>query len=147
MIANHLVQTALISLLKSKATILATLVDSAGVAHPGEIREDEWQGDDFDYPNIRVDLGTQEDAYKDGDCTVSNITFSILVFSESSSSKEADTIAGIIKDNLHKKSISSGTAPNRVKFVRIGCTLVPAIRRDERTWRSEVICRTSIHLL
>jgi hypothetical protein len=50
-------------------------------------------------------------------------------------------MAGVIANIIHKKSMTSGG----VQFVRVICTLVPAIRRDERTWRSEIICRSSIH--
>ena len=142
MIPNNTVQAAIISYLKSKPTIVALLVDNTGVAHSDEIREVEWQGDTFSYPNIRVDLGTQEDAIAENNCDISNITFSILVFSEMYSSKEANSMLGVIAGLMNKKSITSGG----VHFVRVICTLVPAIRKDERTWRSELICRSSIHL-
>ena len=141
MIPNNTVQAAIISYLKSKPTIVALLVDNAGVAHPDEIREVEWQGDTFSYPNIRVDLGTQEYPITENNCNLTNLTFSIYVFSEMYSSKEANHIAGVIEGIINKKSITSGG----VQFVRVICTLVPAIRRDERTWRSEIICRSSIH--
>lgn len=141
MIPNNTVQAAIILFLKSKLAITSLLVDNAGVAHPEEIREVEWQGDTFAYPNIRVDLGTQTDAIEETNCNISNITFSILVFSELYSSKEANSMAGVIANIIHKKSMTSGG----VQFVRVICTLVPAIRRDERTWRSEIICRSSIH--
>lgn len=90
MIPNNTVQAAIILFLKSKIAITSLLVDNAGVAHPDEIREVEWQGDTFAYPNIRVDLGTQTDAIEETNCNISNITFSILVFSELYSSKEAN---------------------------------------------------------
>jgi hypothetical protein len=140
-IPNNTVQAAIISFLKSKVAITSLLVDNAGVAHPDEIREVEWQGDTFAYPNIRVDLGTQTDAIEETNCDISNITFSILIFSELYSSKEANSMAGVIANIIHKKSMTSGG----VQFVRIICTLVPAIRKDERTWRSEIICQSSIH--
>jgi hypothetical protein len=140
-IANDTIQAALISFLKSKVVITNLLVDNAGVAHSDEIREVDWQGDTFSYPNIRVDLGTQEDAISENNCEITNMTFSILVFSEMYSSKEANSMAGAIANIMNKKSITSGG----VHFVRVICTLVPAIRRDERTWRSEIICRSSIH--
>jgi hypothetical protein len=141
-IPNNIVQASIIAWLKSKPTILATLVDNAGLAHPEEIREVEWQGDTFAYPNIRVDLGSQKDAIAENNCEIFNIDFSILVFSELYSSKEANSILGVIAGLMNKKSITSGG----VHFVRVICTLVPAIRRDERTWRSELISRSSIHL-
>jgi hypothetical protein len=141
-ISNNIVQAAIITFLKSKVAITSLLVDNAGVAHPEEIREVEWQGDTFAYPNIRVDLGTQTDVIMENNCNIWNINFSILVFSEMYSSKEANVILGVIANIMNKFSITSGG----VHFVRVICTLVPAIRRDERTWRSELICRSSIHL-
>ena len=142
MISNNIVQAAIITFLKSKVAITSLLVDNAGVPHPEEIREVEWQGDTFAYPNIRVDLGTQTDVIMENNCNIWNINFSILVFSEMYSSKEANVILGVIANIMNKFSITSGG----VHFVRVICTLVPAIRRDERTWRSELICRSSIHL-
>lgn len=139
MIANNLVQAAIVAYLKSKTSITVKLVDVDGAAHPEEIREDNWQGDTFTYPNIRVDLGNQTNALGPR-CSVYNQDFSILVFSEYPTSKECDDIAGAVAAELDGK----GFTKNSIRFTGIACTLVPAIRRDERTWRSEVICRATV---
>ena len=57
------------------------------------------------------------------------------MFTEDSSSLEADQIAGIISTELHTRQFSS----NNFAFSLRLTNLVPAIRIDERTWRSEVL--------
>lgn len=135
MIAINLVQAAIVAHLKSKTALTSTL------ANANEIRENQWQGNDFAYPNVRVAMGEQNDLVAGSDCNVSVQSFSILCFSENPSSKEADTIVGLVKDVLRNISITK----NGIHFSRIRCTgLIPAIRKDERTWRSEAMFRSIV---
>jgi len=125
---NDQIQAAIISYLKNTSDITDEL--SAGAE---EIREDQWQGKDFTYPNIRVRLITNNP--EDVQCDLHSVLFSCLVFSESTSSQQADTIAGIIGITLHERSFVS----NNIAFTTYVTDLVPAIRSDLRTWRSEAI--------
>lgn len=134
MYRNDLVQSALISYLKSNTTILNELPASGSE----EIREDQWQGTNFMYPNIRVRI-ISNIPYK-ASCDASEISVGIQVYSEESSSWQADRIAGIINSVLHTRSFySSG-----IHFNMYTTNLVPAIRRDTRTWQSEVLMRGTI---
>jgi hypothetical protein len=117
--------------LKSKADIVAYLDDS------GEIKEDQWQGTTFVYPAVRVDLGTQLPI---GDCDTADITFSILCFVEDASSLNADGLAGVVNNDLHKKAFTK----NSVRFSIYSQGLIPAIRMDERTWRSEATFHATV---
>lgn len=126
------IRTALISALKANTTIMAQLSDA------DEVRQHDWKGTEFSYPNIRVRI---IDANPDPnpDCS-QEITGSIYIYSEEASSLQADTIAGIIADEYHGKSLNS----NSIFFTRIICDLVGAIQQGQLTWRSEVLVRSMI---
>ena len=126
MLRNDQIQAAIVAYMKVQSTITAELKDGAD-----EVREDEWQGTKFTYPNIRVRLISNEPA--DPECNLHSVTLSFMVFSEDPSSKEADTIAGIINNTLHGRSFQS----NNISFSMRTTSLVPAIRSDNNTWRAE----------
>lgn len=128
MLRNDQIQAALISYLKSRANILNALPDD------NEIREDDWQGTVFSYPNVRVKLNSNS-PIAGKDCKISIISVSILVFSEISNSLEADQIAGIINTEIHEKQFNHGG----VAFALRTTNLIPAIKSDLHTWRSEVL--------
>jgi hypothetical protein len=62
-----------------------------------------------------------------------DVVIGTLAFSEEASSQQADRIAGIIADELHDKQFTS----NGIAFGVRTSDLIPAVRTDERTWRSE----------
>lgn len=126
-IRDDQIQAGLVSYLKSKTTI-TSLLDSAN-----EIREDQWQGTEFLYPNVRVRLMNNrpyQECFHSFDC-------GIQVFSEEASSREADQISGIIAGEFHIKGFTS----NSLAFLVSVTNVVPAVRSDTRTWRSEVLLR------
>jgi len=130
---NDEIQEAIIAYLKANSEITTLLTDGAD-----EIREDQWQGSTFTYPNIRVRLSSTSST--NISCDAADINFSIYVFSEDASSWQADKIAGIIVNvlggNQGKQFATGGLNFN----LRVS-TVIPAIRSDKRTWRSEVILR------
>jgi len=131
MVHNNTVQKALVAYAKSKATILAKLDDA------DEIREDQWQGREFSYPNIRVRITRNE---PNNSCH-QDVEFSFQIFSEESSSKQADDICGTINDEFHDKSFSQ----SGVRFTGVICqNLSPAMRVDQRTWRSEAFFKAIV---
>jgi hypothetical protein len=124
-LSNLQVQTSVVAYLKSLATVIAEVSSD-------EIREDQWQGSVFSYPNIRVRMRSNRPV--ETNCDVSDVMFSILIFSELDSSIEAERIAGIIDVALHARSFERESV--RLSLWREN--LIPAIRIDERTWRSEI---------
>jgi hypothetical protein len=126
MIPNNEIQAALISYLLSKTDITSELGDA------DDIREDQWQGRLFGYPNIRVRL-IGNSPFND-DCG-SRFTASIMVFTEDTSSKRCDRLSGIINGKFHSKAFRS----NDIAFLCRTTSLTPAIRQDVRVWRSEVM--------
>jgi hypothetical protein len=127
---NYQVQIALISYLKSLPVILAEVLAT-------EIRENQWQGTEFSYPNIRIKTFRNEPYTVN--CDASDVLFAIQIFSQLDSSIEAERIAGIINDALHARNFES----NGIRFSTQTRNQVPAIRQDTRTWRSELLMRAT----
>ena len=124
-IRNNTIQAALVTYTKSKATITSVLAAN-------EIRENTWKGDDFKYPNVRIDL-TDNVPTKIGCPQSIGVTFQ--VFSEKPSSLEADDIAGIIVDVLHDKQFQQ----SNLNFALVATNVKPAYEVGVTVWRSDVI--------
>ena len=85
------VQAAIIAKLKATPSVTSLLSD------PKEIREIEWVGSTFTYPNIRVRVAEFE--RKNPDCDIFIVKANIFVFGENASSKTCNVIANeIYKD-------------------------------------------------
>jgi hypothetical protein len=123
-------QAGIISYLKSIPALVTKLAND-----PTRIKEYYWQGEDFKYPCVRLQMGIQR---ADGEprCGKWLLPFYVLCFSEQKSSKECSQIASIVA-TIH------GAEPgelNGVTFVRFYVDqIIPPIREDELTWRSEVV--------
>ena len=124
--SNDLVQIALIARLKASNSIVVAVTAD-------EVREDQWQGTAFIYPNIRVQIKDNRPD-RGADCNKATVDVSFLVHTEDDTSRHADRIAGIINVVLHDISfLQSG-----LRFTLHTTNLVPAIRSDTRTWTAEV---------
>lgn len=129
MVTNDIIQAGIIAELKS----LTAVTGSVGA----EIREVFWQGTEFGYPLIRVDLRPTSPAM--GDCLYSDINFTIHVASESASSLECSTIQATIVNSM-PVSFRYTDGPNSYLFAGIRVQrggLGPPVRVDQRTWISE----------
>lgn len=141
MIANNLVQAAIITALKANTTLTDWLTArSAG----DEIRETSWAGVTFSYPAVRVQIGTQAPGPVNSTCYLSTgeIPFTVLSFSESDSSQQADTLAGLVNAALIGSRIS-GTGFRSLVIQSDGLT--HATRTAERTWRAIGLYRMQIY--
>lgn len=131
MISPNDIQAGLLSRLQADTTLVALLAGTTS------IKADQWQGTTFVYPAIRINLGMISPI---GECVSGTLTFGIECYSEDASEKEANTLAYTVNNALHTKSFSSGS----VRFSLYSRGVVPAIRSDERTWRSEALFRATI---
>jgi hypothetical protein len=122
----------MIAFLKGKATITAYVPAV-------EIREAEWQGTTFTYPNIRVRILRNVPLGRTG--CMQEVDIGIQVFSEKDSSLQADEIAGIIANELNDKQFTS----NSIAFATIVTNNLEAIRVSTTTWRSEVLLNATIN--
>lgn len=126
MITNTQHREAWVQYLKSQASITSLLTD------PLEIREADWKGEIFSYPNIRVQAISVRPHLA---CAQTIGSISILVFSEEKSSKQADYIAGVTANFIHDRKFSS----SGVKFWAVTVTnLVAAIAESDTIWRAEI---------
>lgn len=128
------VQASLIILLKSSSAILARLSD------PKEIREIEWRGAKFSYPNIRVRVN--EFQRKDADCDIFNVSASVLVFGETASSLTINSIASEIFNFLDRKNIRSAmvNTVTRIRAKQFGAEFV----EESSAWRSEILLQFQV---
>lgn len=130
MIGDEQIQAAIITKLKSLAPY--NNVPST------EIRELEWQGDTFSYPNIRVELEENIPYYDEQmRCTLQRVVFSVYIFSEQRSSKECSQIKTAVGNAVVSNGFSNTTYSVKFLPIRI-LDSVPAIREDERTWRAQI---------
>lgn len=133
MVRNDQIKKALISHIKSKSDVTAILGDAT------EVREYNWQGTDYDYPAVRLQLrGNNPD---DSGCAKSIITFTWFCFDEETSSRMCDNLAGTLAEHYNKARFTS----EGIRF--FGCdveNIIPAIRQNVRTWRSEVQVRALV---
>jgi len=137
MIPNDQVKEGIVTYLRANASLTALLPD--GVQG---VREQYWRGQDFKYPNVRVQLETQFDATPETNCTPTIQTWTVYVFSEKHSSQEADTIAGLIVNYLRGSTFTVKT----VKFSNVKVLeSIPAVPEDERTWRAQLRCQSIIY--
>jgi hypothetical protein len=135
MLRNDELQAIIIGYLKTVTAVVALLVTEDNLTGTSEIREDQWQGTEFYYPNIRVRMISNAPYGDSNQCNSSTFSVSIMAYSEEASSQEADKIAGIISTSLNAKSfIRSGVS----MFLRT-TSLIPAVRSDTHTWRSECL--------
>lgn len=130
MISFNQVQALLISKLKSAPEITSLLSD------PLDIRELNWQGDRFQYPNIRLLIS--EFKRQPGDttgCDLFSIDAHIFIFSDDTSSHRMNDIGTEILQLLDRKSFSDAD----VKMQGIRCSQSgPEWVQERENWRSEV---------
>ena len=123
MLDNNTVQQAWIDHLQADASVLAL---STGT-FPTEIREQNYQGEKFVYPNIRVMCEVTG-----GECI--DDAFTVLsCFSEQKSSKEAQAIAGTIATGLHNKSFTQ----NGIRISAIRAKTLRAVQ-ENGVWKADV---------
>lgn len=136
MISLDLLQAAIVTALKADAPLVAMVGD--------EIRESQWQGTDFTYPGVRVDVYSGAPIGEKCVDTHSVVGFAILCYSENDSSQEADQIAGLVVDALFLSTLTAATFYSG--SIRLSGPGVRSARRMiGRTWRSEVEFQTNIY--
>lgn len=131
------VQAQIIAFLKLKPTV-TSLVPAA------EIREVQWQGHQFTYPNIRVAVTSLVPIGND-DCSERNMTsyFSIFVFTEDDSSLNNMNIMSAVRNSFEKKQLTGATT-FRSGLVGTVRTLSP-IRDTVRSWRGQIMFISNVY--
>jgi len=132
---NDEIQAAIVAYLKTITAITNLLVTVDVPVGATEIREDQWQGTEFDYPNIRVRMINNTPDTDDPSCSITIFSVSIMAFSQEYSSLEADRIAGIISTSVSGKTVSQVGVSVYLRTTN----LIPAVRSDVHTWRAECL--------
>src|SRR3972149_5151749 len=141
MIDNNALQAAIVAKLKANAPWVAWL---AARSASSEIREAQWQGAEFLYPAVRVNVGTQTPT-ENGPCYKENteVDFLVSALSEQDSSKEADTLAGLVNTALLGQTLA-GTGFSSGLIRSDGLT--GAIRLEvDRIWRAFGLYRVNAY--
>lgn len=137
MIDNDLLQAAVVAKLKANSALTTWL---AARSTAGEIREGQFQGREFEYPSVRVELGTQ---IEDGNPPCfSTLPFTIYAYSEKDSSQEANQLAGLVADALLRQNVS-GSGWHSQLIISDG--QIAARRVSERVWQAASLYRMNVY--
>lgn len=137
MIDNDLIQAAIVTKLKADSALVNWLT---ALGAGSEIREAQFQGRDFLYPSVRVELGTQIE--EGNPPCYSTIPFTVYSYSEKDSSREANQLAGYVNDALLRKNIS-GSGWQSQLIVSDG--MIAARRTSERVWQAVNLYRMNVY--
>jgi len=140
MISNADIQKAIIAKLKATAAVTTLLGGDT------EVREQQWQGRTFTYPNIRVAIGQQSDMTEMEQCEWSAVSFIVWCMSEDRSSFEADNIASAVNSALHEAAWDVTADGFRFHKIR-SAGLFSATRMTERIWRAEAAFIARLHTI
>lgn len=122
---NESTQAAWIAYLKSKTQLTSLL------ANAGQIKETQWQGDEFTYPAVRVHVDYMPSI---NGCGPDDIDVTIEVFSEEKSSKQAAHISAVLNSILQKRPFSQ----NGIKFPLVWVKKIHKPERDIFAWVSKL---------
>ena len=125
---NYQLRIAWVAWLKDNSTVTDTLDDT------DEIRELDWQGEDFSYPNIRVTC-----AVVPGQCGITDATARISYFSEEKSSLQAIQSQGIIAKQVHNKDFTKSS----VKVSGITVVDLPDAVEEDGVWQADIMLSLS----
>lgn len=137
LVSIDLIQAAIVSLLKSDATLSAWLA-ARGAA--GEIREIGWQGLDFVYPAVRVGMGTLSST-GERHC-LGRIPFTVACYTEGDSSVSSNELAGVIAGVLTSRQVSGDGWHSGII---INDSITQATRTSARIWASTCTFRMLVY--
>jgi hypothetical protein len=135
MIDSLTIQIDLIADLKLSATITA-LLNSVD-----EIKESQYQGRDFSYPAVRLQILTNRPYPSREKCDHSEVTFALRSYAESASSKSCGEIANAILDRYHRRFFTGTGWRSWFRLISQG---QPEVLRDG-LWRIENLFRGNVY--
>ena len=142
-IPNSDVQAGFILKLKNDAPLVTSLTVADGEGEKG-IKEDQFQGDTFKYPAVRVDIQRQEPKNQVSPCILSSLFLTVRVYAEGTSSKPCDDITALVVKALHKQDVLNSPATFKIPEVLYN-SMLGAIRTDDRLWMGVAIFTGNIY--
>ena len=136
MIDDNTIQAAIVAKLKANSALVTWLTQFSAQA---EIREAQWQGREFVYPAVRVEI-TSNIPQGETPC-FSQITTTIYYYSESDSSKQVNELAGYGNDALFEKAVNDSGWYSGLFVLDQRIT---GRRQSERVWQAVELYRTNI---
>lgn len=133
------VQAAIIAHLKADTALVAWLTARSA---QNEIRENQWQGTDFTYPAVRVDLLPQLE--NGNPPCFSQQLFNVYGFIEGNSSLEGGDLIELIDAALIRKNIVNSTYGITTGLIISLGTIAP-IRTAERVWQATGQYQTNLY--
>lgn len=125
---NETAQSAWVAYLKSKSQLTALLSSSL------QVKETQYQGDQFDYPAVRVAVDYFPSV---NGCGTDKIDVYIDVFSAEKSSKEAAHISAVLDSILQKHPFEQ----NGIKFPMVWVKEIKKPVRDIYAWKSSLLIK------
>jgi len=129
MLDNNDIRAGIVGWIKGNNDIVSVLV--SGSSSGLEVREAFYQGEDITYPNIRVTCSSIPNQ-----CNYSDVTATIMCFSEQKSSKQSLILQGRVGKEMHNTPFTQ--SPLRYWAVRV-TNLPDALQQDNGVWRADVI--------
>ena len=137
-ISTDIIKGVLISHMKTITSVTDEL------ASVNEVREVQWKGDTFEYPNLRLRI--IRNVPQDGECAV-DMSAGWLVFTQDQSSAKCDEISGIIATYFKGKQFSVTFQGNAYHLSLGRVTIIPAVSVGVLAWRSEVVVEGYLSLI
>lgn len=137
MIDNNIIQADIVTKLKANTALINWLTTFSAQA---EVRESQFQGTVFVYPNVRVELGTQVE--EGNPPCFSTVPFTVYSYSEKDSSREANELAGYVNDALLRQAIV-GTGWKSGIIISGG--VIAARRVNERVWQAVNLYQLNVY--
>lgn len=138
-------QKAIIQLLKANTPLVAALTSD------GDIKEAQWQGQDFIYPAIRVDIHPQYPIGNGVDRLIlSRGTWSVRTYSTQNNSYQANNLMGLVIDALFNKQWSGTDNSDVFNFnvIRVNIINVDnAMRLSNRLWMATAMFDSQLNIL
>lgn len=112
------------------------------------VKEAQYQGSDFTYPALRVQITRQTPDLDAEQCEIWRLIANARCYAEGPSSKPADELSGVVAANTHKKKLKGGTLGVDAFYIpRMYVTgHLAAVRLTERLWRTEVLIEGNLYL-
>jgi len=137
MIANNVIQADIVADAKLDANITAKLKNGSS----DEVREDQYQGTQFGYPNIRVAIRRQDPIPNREQCDHARLIFSVMCYAEGGSSKACDELAHAVNARYHKRFFKADTWTSWLR----SSGLNSAIRIANNLWRAECMFQGTVY--
>lgn len=141
MIPNHVIQEAFVVKLKAASGVTVILKQGAS-----GVKEDQYQGSDYAYPGVRIDIIRQVPDPLLEQCDIGRLFASVRCYAEGGSSRTADILAGAVNATLHRSIVKGGTIGTDAFYTILRSSgLLGAVRLNENLWRSEAMFEGNIY--